>query len=819
MNFRLTAVLFAVVLALVVGLLLYAALSPDPSVPADGPFAALATAGVKADAVTTVEITRPGPPEQTLVFVKADGVWRLTRPAAAPVSSPALDELVRELLALKSADYTGPMERTNTGLANPEVTVTLRAGDKSAGVHLGNTTVGKEQAVTFMVSADDPNARPMAVFTKGFRNSLFRPGATDGKASALVKGRTDFRPAAVLAGDVRDPETEVEAVAVERDGKKLALARTPAGEWRFTTPDLGAADVNGASEPDPARYTGVRPLLNAVVSLRITGPADVTEDVPAADLSKYGLAPADRPLKVTVTPKGKPAQTVLVGKRVTDKDGKSVLPPRQYVKLDGDAAVFAVGTDLADKLGATLADPSPLRNRDLLPPAKLAQIDAVDSTAGGGFALRKLGGPNDPWALYGGGEPAEAQAQAVQALLNKLSAQRVAVNVLPADNAAFAGANLQGELKVWFGGVDKAKARVGADGKLPPQPATAGEPVTLRFGLTDKKVPVVRRVSGKESTDFEVAKEVADLALQPRIKFVNARPPSFVPAQANALVLFRNAARTEYVKNGAMTDPAYPAGLWNLGDAKGPVADGDTVMLLLTRLAAVPAALIAEKADDPKGMGLDPANPRLSARVSVPGERGVRTEEYLFGEKVKGDDKSVYFQAVGKPFVYAVPAELADRLRTADLSDKVAFRLDPTRVKSLQLRGWRGGPEQQQMKVTVERQNGRWVVTDPKDGRVEQGLVDAWLDAVRFPKGVGPAPVEEGKDPPAAYGLGAAEAIDLTVVSRGEKEGDKDTAVSLTFGAMNADRTGVYARRLGGKVYLLDARPFGPLLATPPLVK
>lgn len=816
MNFRLTAVLFAVVLALVVGLLLYAALSPDPSIKADGPFAAITAAGLKAEHVTTVEIARAGPPEQKLVFVKSDGVWRLTAPAAAAVNSPALDDLVLKLLALEPAEYSGPMDRVDTGLTNPEVTVTVKASDKklgerTAGVHLGNTTGGNEQAVTFMVSADDPKARPMAVFAKGFRTQLFRPGATDGKPAALVKWRTDFRPAAVLALDIRDPATEVDAVSVEREGKKLALARSADG-WRFTTPDLGPVDVDGASEPDSDRFTGVRRLLNAVVSLRITGPADVTEDVPTAKLPEYGLAPADNPLRVTITPKGKPAQVVSIGKRLTEKDGKPAVPPRHYVKLDGDAAVFAAATDATDKLLNTLADPNPLRNRDLLPPGKLAQIDAVDSTVGGGFALRKLSGGTDPWGLYGGGDPADAQAQAVQGLLAKLSAPRVALNVLPApDDAAFAGANLRGELKVWFGGVDKAKARVGADGKPPPQPAVSGEPITLRFGTTDKQVSVVRRTSGKETTDFEIPKELADVALQPRIKFVNARPPSFVPAQATNLVLFRDAARTEYVRNGAANDPAYPAGLWNLGDAKGPVADGDTVMLLLSRLAAAPFTLIAEKADDPKGMGLDPANPKLSARVSVLTERGLVTEEYQFGEKVKGDDKSVYFQAVGKPFVYAVPADFADRLRTADLSDKVAFRIDPTQVESIRFRGWRSGPNKDEMKVTVKLDGGRWVVDPPGGGRVEEILVRVWLEALQFPKSVGPAPVDEGKDPPAVYGLGI-DAVNLVVLSRGGK------GVMVTFGALSADKRGVYAK-VNGKVYLLDAQQFGQLLATPPLVK
>lgn len=833
MNFRLTAVLFAVVLALVVGLLVYALFfAADPAAPSDGPFAALTAAQVKAADVTVVEIARTSPREETLVFEKAGEKWRLTKPADAGVDSAAVNLLVGELLAATPKEMSGPMERATTGLTKPEVTITLKAGDKSASVHVGDTTFGTDQtSVTYMVSATNPTIRPMAVPTSKLRN-LFRPDAKDGKAASLVKWRTDFRPRALLAGEVGDVATSSDAIAVSRGDKALALTRG-GDEWRFTQPaGFGPADVNGASVPDPAQFTGVRPLLNALVSLQTTGSADVTEDVPASELPKYGLAPADNPLTVVYTPKGKPPQTLLVGKRLTDKDGKPLVPTRHYVKMTGDAAVFAVTTNVVDTLVNTLNDPTSLQNRDLLPPAKLAQVDAVDSSFGGGFQLRKLSG--EAWGLYGGGgEPAEAQSQAIQNLLGKLAAPRVADSVLPQpDDAAFDPANLQAVLKVWVGGVNKDKAKM-TDGKLPPEPPVGGEPtVTLRIGrqfikkvnrpdgpAEDRKLVVVRRTVGKESTNLEVPLDAVALALQPRIKFVNARPPSFVPSQATGVVLFRDGTRTEYVKNPAGADPAYRFGTWNLGDAKGPVADGDTLLELLSRLASAPASLLAEKADDPKALGLDPANPKLSVTVTLPAEKGgTRTEAYHFGEPVKGDDKSVYFKAVDKPFVYGVPAELFTRLRTADLKDKVAFRLNTAKVKSVLMRGWAATTaDKAQVTLVAELQNGVWVAKEPKGATLDAAAVDGWLNALRFPKSVGPAPVEPGKDPPAAYGLGA-DGVSLLVISSGEKPGDPDTGLDLTLGALSEDKSGVYARLSDGRVFLLDAQPFKTPLARPPLV-
>lgn len=833
MNFRLTAVLFAVVLALVVGLLIYAAFfTPDPAAVTDGPFAPLTSAGVKADAVTGVEIARTSPRDEKLVFTKADGKWRLTSHADAGVDSAAVDELVRGLLALKPQAYDGPVERANTDLTKPEVTLTLKAGDKSAAVHVGRTTFGNN-GVTFMVSAADDAIRPMAVLTSSIRSSLFRPDAKDGLPATMVKWRTDFRPRSLLATDVRDAEADSDAVALTRGDKSLALARTD-GEWRFAAPPLGAADVNGASEPDPARFTGVRPLLNAILFLQTNGPADVTEEVPAADLGRYGLAPADTPLVVSFTPKGRPAQTLLIGKKVTDKDGKPLPPPtRHYMKLGGDAAVFAVTTDAVDKLLSTLNDPTSIQNRDVIPPAKLAQIDAVDSSYGGGFKLRKLTG--DAWGVYGGGgEPAEAQAQAVQNVIGKLATPRVAANVLPApDDAAFDAANLQAVLKVWVGGVKGGNAK-GADGKLPAEPAAAGDPaVLIQIGrqylkkvtradgsAEDRPVVVVRRTLGTASTDLEVPLDAVAFALQPRIKFVKATPPTYVPQLATGLTLFRDKARTEVVKHPTAVDPAYRGGVWNFADEKKTLADADTAGELLSRLAMMSPALVMEKADDPTALGLNPADPKLSATVTLPNDKGgTRTEVFHFGEPVKGDDKSVYMKALDKPFVYAVPAELFNLLRTADLSDKVAFRLDPAKVKKVSVRGWvNSTPDKTQVKLEAERQGGTWVAVEPKGVTAEASLLDQWLEALKHPKSVGPAPVEPGKEPPAAYGLGF-EGVSLLIVSGGEKPTDPDVGLAVTLGAVVAEKGGVYARLSDGRVFLLDARPFADVLARPPVRK
>jgi hypothetical protein len=200
----------------------------------------------------------------------------------------------------------------------------------------------------------------------------------------------------------------------------------------------------------------------------------------------------------------------------------------------------------------------------------------------------------------------------------------------------------------------------------------------------------------------------------------------------------------------------------------------------------------------------------MSATVTYTADKAAKEEVYHFGEPVKGDDKNVYMKAVGKPFVYAVPADAAARVRTADLTDKVVFRAPRERLKSIELTGWRAAsPDKKATTVKAELQGGAWA-----GEKVDPAALEAWAAALRFPKAIGPAPVEKDKAPPPEYGFG--ESVLVIAVLKGEKEGDKDTSVSLLLGGLNADKTGVYAQVNGQEYRLLDAHPFAPLLTRPP---
>ena len=152
-----------------------------------------------------------------------------------------------------------------------------------------------------------------------------------------------------------------------------------------------------------------------------------------------------------------------------------------------------------------------------------------------------------------------------------------------------------------------------------------------------------------------------------------------------------------------------------------------------------------------------------------------------------------------------------DQQALRELSRKILEELvTHERLKSIELTGWRAAsPDKKPTTVKAELQGGTWT-----GEKVDPAAMDLWADALRHPKAIGPAPGEKDKAPPPEYGFG--EAVLVIAVLEGEKEGDKDTSVSLLLGGLNADKTGVYAQVNGQEYRLLDARPFDRLLTRPP---
>ena len=297
MNFRLTAIFFALVLALVVGLLVLVLTDPGKGGLGDDTMLPELRAFKDKD-IDAVELTRAtaaGNTEEKLAFARAaDGKWELKEPFAAKVDSAVVEALVRDLFRLKPTAYGDLTDNlTLHGLDRPTYSVTLRKGDKASGLNVGLSTLGA-RPVTFVSTSGKPS-RPLAVLRSELA-SLWRESVAkqDGEATKLGKWLPDFRLRKPLGSDLRDAALEATALRLVNGPQEVALSRPVGGVWGFTSPaNFGEAEEVGdsAAQPPNAAFTGVRPLLSALTAVQVASVEDYLET--PGDLGQYGLKPGD----------------------------------------------------------------------------------------------------------------------------------------------------------------------------------------------------------------------------------------------------------------------------------------------------------------------------------------------------------------------------------------------------------------------------------------------------------------------------------------------------------------------------------------------
>jgi hypothetical protein len=819
MNFRLTAIFFGVVLALVAGLLILVLFEEDKDTAstAEGLLAPLASAGVTEKDIDTVEIVRTEPAEQKLVFSKVgEGKWQLREPMTAKVDNFAVEGLIRDLFRAKPTRDPGLTDNLSVhGLDKPTYRVTLRAGaDRSETVNVGLTTIGGDRAITYVTTSAAPG-KPLAVRRSDLA-ALFRDAARgqDGEAWKLAKWLPDYRVRRLLGADVRDP-SEVESVKLTTGGKELALRQASPGEWRFDAPPgLGEADYEGDTQPHPntAPFTGVRPLLNMLTALQVSSPDDYIDR--PEDLGKYGLAPNDPAvIRVELKPKNGPPEVAYFGKPV-EEGGKPVVPAKVYARLEGDSAVAKVPTDRLEGLRQTVLNPAELRNRDLLNPAKRDRIDAVDLTVGPNTVkLRKVGaGAAAKWVLYGGPEPAEAKPREVDALLAALAKPRAAREVLAAPNdAAFAGPETKAVVKVWYDGIE-GQPKVEGD-KLPPEPKLKGNPVELTFGKKEGDAVFVRRSADGAKADLKVPDAALALATKGRLDFLDPKLKTFNPTQVARLAFNRGAEPYELTKADS------PGGGWTFAkpdSRKGKSADPLAVSNLLGLLSGgLAERVVAENppADQLKKWGLDPAAPRMTVTVGLKADAKekdkAKPEELVYHFGTETDDhQHVYAQQVGRPVAFLARKAVFDRFATDELRDPTVYRLDLAKVRKLRIKGWRavlGTPTE----YVMEKKGADWVGVSPAGFQPDPAKVNALLTALVAPRADKFVAVGDRPE----YGVTAATNPDVTEFTI---ESDGQPTQTLVLGKP-ADGGKVYAASSGapGEVFILDAGQIKKLTEKP----
>jgi hypothetical protein len=751
MKFKHTAILLAVALVAVVGLIVYSMSQGEEEV-ATGESLFPGMAGLKAADIDTLELARTQPKDERLTFTRAgaDKAWKVTSPVTANVEPRDVDALVESVLRLKPIEYADLKKDAKAhGLDAPTVKLTLRQGSgKTAILHVGLTTIGGAKAVTFVATSAAPD-RPLAI-RKSDLGALWKDAAkADGEAWANAKSLTDFRQKRLLGVTMRDPLTDATALRVKAGGKELSLKSTGPDGWRFTVPEsYGDADPGGDTEVNKEAFTGVRPLLNYLTTLQWQAPADVIESPSAEDLAKYGLKPDDA-TATRVELAGKAGVDVLyVGKAVEGVEK----PAKRYARLDGDSCVVMVPFDRFDALLRTVADPGEMRNRDVVPGAAMARVDALDLTANGfTVKLRKYGKDDAAkWYLVNGtAEPREANAFAVDQLLQAITRPRLATG-FPAksDPANFAPAETKAVVSLWTDAL--GSPALPEAGKAIPEPPVKGTPIVVTFGKKEKDTVTIRREAKGVASEFLVPESLLLLAAKGRLEFLAPGVPVF-PTNKVAKASFDRPGGSVEVVRATQVDPLYPNGKWTFAkpaDRKDKIADQPNTDALLGVIATMRAGKVVSETPAPAELtayGFAPA-PRLKVSLELTDEPG-KVRSYEFGAPTS-DGGFVYARHAGSTLVYTVPKVDADRLLNDDLRDAILYRIDRAKLNGVSLRGWTGTiPVPPTHEYT--RKGNDWTATAPAGAVADGAKMAAFLQHVEQPRAVrflGPAKPEHKLD-------------------------------------------------------------------------
>ncbi len=746
MNFRATAILFGAVGVLVIALLVVALTEGQPRV-GGGLVEPLTRAAMAPKDVETVELVRTEPTEQKLVFVRTgETSWELREPVTAKMDGGQIAAVIKALFDAQPVPHPDMSPSLAVlGLEKPTLKVTLKASDKSVTVNLGNSTIGGDRAVTFVTASDRPQ-QPMAVRRSDLA-PLFLATArnAEGPAAPGAKWLTDYRSRRLIGSEIRDPVSDVKEIALRTGGKLLVLARgkVGSGTWVFRSPpSYGLADVGG--DPNAATnlevFTGVRMLLNAITNLQPGNNDDYIEN--PGDLAQYGLTSSDpKVIGIRLTPEKGKEEILFLGKAV-EENGKPVVPPKVYGRLEGDSAVVKLPTDMVEKLRRTILDPAPLRNRDLFAEGSREKIDALDIQTGGQTVkLRRVPlGPSPKWVLYGSSNPQEASQIAVETLIGTLTRLRNASEVLEKLNdAAFAPAERKAEIKVWQNGVPRSVKSDTA--KPPPEPTLAGEPVTIIVGKKEGDRVYVRRVAEGQTTDFKFAESLIPTVTRGRLEYLDPSFQSFAGTLANKLTIAVAGGKTTEIAKDKSDKWIYAQPT----ELKGKEADPAKVLSLLGSIATWrPEKVLAESAspEDLKKFGLEPARVRVTVGLPDNVDR-----VYLLGADTPETGYIYAKQESQTPVVQLLKAATV-RLTTDDLRDFTVYRLDPEKVGGFKIRGWLKDGKQTELlfekqvngdwkgtETTLENKGGQWTPTGPaKDYPTDAAKLIRFLKAVSAPK-------------------------------------------------------------------------------------
>lgn len=783
-----------------------------------------AKAGTNPEDFDAVEIARLRPQEEKLLFVKRAGGWEMEKPYRLHANRTEVDNLIRQVMGARRERIELDGGLKGFELDSPTAVVTLKkGGEREWKINLGRQSPGEASAALVYVTSSDRPKEPMAV-KRAALNTLFETV-------------NDFRSKDLLEANALNTTF----VSLQQPKKEsVVLEKNPDESWRFEKPAFGEADKEGETTPGTAAareqvkpITGVRDLLETIGGLQVATDGDFGgADTSDADLAKFGLD-KDNPaylrieIKRTPGPLGpgaaeakEPIQdALLVGNLVAaDKDDKKAGDqiPKRYVRLASEKAVAKVAAKNLDAIAKIAANPSVLRNRDLVR-VNESDVDAIDIKNASGL-LKIRGNPAKRKLYAGTGKPRGADDPAVSGLLKALTRKRQVKDFPDPAKEAEMGFDKPEAVVVslWVHGIQEDQDK--KEEKKDDQKAADAEPklkddkpaVKLTFGKEDKDGVFVRREIGDKKMLLTVPKDLLTLVSRGRLAYLDKTIPSFSAekTEVTGVVLDRGGEVFDIEKPEESGSAA-----WKL---KAPAAlagrNADPIQLdrIINELRGLrPFKLAAENAMDLDKYGLK--KPQLKGTLKVKNKEDKQTEDwvYLFGKETE-DKTGIYAKQEKHDLIFVVGPEVLVPLR-GELQDPTVFRVDLNKLKEMKLSGWK-----KELTFTfnliLERQGPKmWTPKTPEDFDLDPLAADrfagqlAGLRAERI--------IVRQKGPQPEHKLGDKDAtlrIELTV------EGEK-SPLTLTIGALDAKEKAYYAQSstMPGDVFLLSQTQFESVLAGP----
>jgi hypothetical protein len=218
--------------------------------------------GLRASDLTAIEVSPAGARE--IDVIRDHHAWQLQKPLAYPAQAAAIETLAGALEKLAPATRLTASEISSHknadadfGFENPQFSLVVMAGDERWQLIIGNRTAPGDQVFIRVVGVDG------AFVTDAGWLQLLPRSANEWRDTALV--------------DTADP---VDWLVITNGTKAMEFRRDPTNQlWRMIRPLQARAD-------------GAR-LAAALQQLQSGRAAQFVTDDPRADLSGYGLQPAD----------------------------------------------------------------------------------------------------------------------------------------------------------------------------------------------------------------------------------------------------------------------------------------------------------------------------------------------------------------------------------------------------------------------------------------------------------------------------------------------------------------------------------------------